>query len=165
MTISARWPITAATFILVQKQPVDAAATGEALKFFSWAFAKGAKDAEALDYIPMPDNVVGMIKKTWVNDIKSADGKLGLWFGAIDDLWKLGKPVGVGGPWKHTAVKAGKPSDAYLMTGYDKKREFYGRVITEGELVKDWPKGPIAYLQPGIKLYRIAPHEASPKLQ
>jgi phosphate transport system substrate-binding protein len=72
---AASWPITAATFILVQKQPVDAAATGEALKFFSWAFAKGAKDAEALDYIPMPDNVVGMIKKTWVNDIKSADGK------------------------------------------------------------------------------------------
>ena len=72
---AASWPITAATFILVQKQPVDAAATGEALKFFSWAFAKGAKDAEALDYIPVPDNVVGMIKKTWVNDIKSADGK------------------------------------------------------------------------------------------
>jgi phosphate transport system substrate-binding protein len=72
---AASWPITAATFILVQKQPVDAAATGEALKFFSWAFAKGAKDAEALDYIPMPDNVVGMIKKTWANDIKSADGK------------------------------------------------------------------------------------------
>jgi hypothetical protein len=51
-----------------------------------------------------------------------------------------------------------------VKSGYDKKREFYGRVITEGELVKDWPKGPIAYLQPGIKLYRIAPHEASPKL-
>ena len=56
------------------------------------------------------------------NFFKSADGKLGLWCGAIDDLWKLGKPVGVGGPWKHTAVKGGKPSDAYLMTGYDQKR-------------------------------------------
>jgi hypothetical protein len=49
----------------------------------------------------------------------SADAKL--WFGAIDDLWKLGKPRGHGGPWKDTAVKAGTPSDAYLMTGYDKK--------------------------------------------
>jgi hypothetical protein len=46
----------------------------------------------------------------------------GLWFGSIDDLWKLGKPVGVGGPWKNTAVKAGQPSDPYLMTGYDRKR-------------------------------------------
>ncbi len=71
----ASWPITAATFILVQKQPVDAAATGEALKFFAWAFANGAKEAEALDYIPMPDNVVGLIKKTWAADIKTADGK------------------------------------------------------------------------------------------
>ena len=56
------------------------------------------------------------------NFFKSADGKLGLWFGAIDDLWKLGKPVGVGGPWKQSAVKAGTPSDPYLMTGYDQKR-------------------------------------------
>ncbi|MGO9942875.1 MAG: phosphate ABC transporter substrate-binding protein PstS [Rhodoblastus sp.] len=69
------WPITAATFILVQKQPVDAVATGEALKFFAWAFANGAKEAEALDYIPMPDNVIGLIKKTWAADIKTADGK------------------------------------------------------------------------------------------
>jgi hypothetical protein len=31
------------------------------------------------------------------------------------------KPVGVGGPWKDTAVKAGEPSDPCLMTGFDKK--------------------------------------------
>lgn len=49
----------------------------------------------------------------------SADAKL--WFGAIDDLWKMGKPVGHGGPWKDTAVRAGVPSDAYLMAGFDKK--------------------------------------------
>ncbi|MHA3771119.1 hypothetical protein ACXR0O_06215 [Verrucomicrobiota bacterium sgz303538] len=45
----------------------------------------------------------------------------GLWFGTIDDLWKLGKPVGEGGPWKETEVKANTPSDPYLMTGYDQK--------------------------------------------
>jgi hypothetical protein len=45
----------------------------------------------------------------------------GLWFGQVDDLWKLGKPVGKGGPWLETAVKAGEPSDPYLMTNYDKK--------------------------------------------
>jgi len=50
-----------------------------------------------------------------------ADRKIGLWFGAIDDLWKFGKPRGRGGPWKNTAVKAGEPSDPYLMTNYDKK--------------------------------------------
>ena len=52
---------------------------------------------------------------------KSDDGNTSLWFGGIDDLWKFGKPTGVGGPWKNTAVKAGVPSDPYLMTGYDHK--------------------------------------------
>ncbi|PPQ37509.1 phosphate ABC transporter substrate-binding protein, PhoT family [Rhodoblastus acidophilus] len=69
------WPITAATFILVHKQPSDAVAVAEAVKFFDWAFKSGAKEAEALDYIPMPDNVVGLIRKSWATDIKGADGK------------------------------------------------------------------------------------------
>lgn len=47
---------------------------------------------------------------------------LGLWFGSIDDLWSLGKPVGVGGPWEWSVVSAGEPSDPYLMTGFDRKR-------------------------------------------
>ena len=53
--------------------------------------------------------------------IRSTDGKTGLWVGAIDDLWQLGKPVGTGGPWQNSAVRAGAPSDPYLMTGYDQK--------------------------------------------
>ena len=65
------WPITASTFILMHKEPADKAASGEALKFFKWAFANGSKMAEELDYIPMPDNVVKLIEKTWSADIKS----------------------------------------------------------------------------------------------
>jgi hypothetical protein len=53
--------------------------------------------------------------------IASEDGNCSLWAGAIDDLWKLGKPRGVGGPWKDALVEAGEPSDPYLMTGYDNK--------------------------------------------
>ncbi len=53
--------------------------------------------------------------------IRSDDGKAALWAGAIDDLWKLGKPRGEGGPWKKTKVKAGQPSDPYLIWGYDKR--------------------------------------------
>ena len=53
---------------------------------------------------------------------RSDDGHAAVWAGVIDDLWKLGKPSGVGGPWKNSAVKAGVPSDAYLMTGYDQKK-------------------------------------------
>jgi hypothetical protein len=53
--------------------------------------------------------------------IRSADGKTALWAGAIDDIWKLGKPRGTGGPWFQSAVKKAIPSDPYLMTGYDRK--------------------------------------------
>jgi phosphate transport system substrate-binding protein len=64
------WPITASTFILMPKEPVDKAASKEALKFFAWAFKNGNKMAEELDYIPMPDSVVKLIEKTWSADIK-----------------------------------------------------------------------------------------------
>lgn len=40
---------------------------------------------------------------------------------AIDDMWKVGKSVGHGGPWSETAVRAGEPSDPYLMNGFDAK--------------------------------------------
>ncbi len=53
--------------------------------------------------------------------ITSADGKAKIWAGTIDDLWKLGKPVGHGGPWKDSEAKAGTPSDPYLIGFYDKK--------------------------------------------
>ena len=65
------WPITAATFILVYANPADKAATASALKFFGWAFDKGDAMAEELDYIPMPDNVVNMVKATWAKDVKT----------------------------------------------------------------------------------------------
>ena len=53
--------------------------------------------------------------------IRSDDGRAAVWLGSVDELWGLGKPVGVGGPWKETSVAAGEPSDPYLMTGYDRK--------------------------------------------
>jgi phosphate transport system substrate-binding protein len=65
------WPIVASTFILMHKDATDKAASQEALKFFKYAFDKGGKMAEDLDYIPMPDLVVKQIEKTWSSDIKS----------------------------------------------------------------------------------------------
>ena len=44
-----------------------------------------------------------------------------LWFGKTDDLWRFGKPQGWGGPWRNAPVKAGQPSDPYLMTGFEHK--------------------------------------------
>jgi phosphate transport system substrate-binding protein len=69
------WPISGATFILIHKQPQDPVAASEALKFFAWAYAKGGKMAEDLDYVPLPAKVVAAIQKVWASDIKDASGK------------------------------------------------------------------------------------------
>jgi hypothetical protein len=53
--------------------------------------------------------------------IRSDDGKAALWAGTIDDLWKLGKPRGHGGPWLNSEAKTNQPSDPFLIAGYDKK--------------------------------------------
>jgi hypothetical protein len=51
----------------------------------------------------------------------SVDGKAALWFGDVDDLWRMGEPRGFGGPWQRTAVPVGAASDPYLMFGYGRK--------------------------------------------
>ena len=65
------WPMTAATWILIHKQPQDAAATKDALKFFAWSYKNGAKMADELHYVPMPANVIADIEKTWASEIKT----------------------------------------------------------------------------------------------
>jgi phosphate transport system substrate-binding protein len=75
------WPMTSATFVLMHKQPTDPVAAAEALKFFNWAYGKGDKMAEELDYVPMPDNVVNAVKKLWLSEIKDASGKPIFWGG------------------------------------------------------------------------------------
>jgi phosphate transport system substrate-binding protein len=69
------WPMTAATFILIHKQPKDGPAAAEALKFFAWAYAKGSKMAEELDFVAMPAPVVSSIEGVWAKEIKDASGK------------------------------------------------------------------------------------------
>jgi phosphate transport system substrate-binding protein len=66
------WPITGASFILLYKQPTDAAAVNEALKFFAWAYKDGASMAAELDYVPLPTPLIDQVKKTWTSEITSA---------------------------------------------------------------------------------------------
>lgn len=54
--------------------------------------------------------------------VRSQDGQAAVWLGAVDDLWQFGKPVGRGGPWFHSDVAPGNPSDPYLVAGYDEKK-------------------------------------------
>ena len=64
------WPMTAATFILMYKKPANVAASNDALEFFKWAYEKGDKMAQDLDYIPMPDNVKKLVEAMWDKDIQ-----------------------------------------------------------------------------------------------
>ena len=64
------WPMTAATFILIPKDPPNKAAANDAINFFKWAYEKGDKMAVDLDYIPMPDKVVKLVEAMWAKDIK-----------------------------------------------------------------------------------------------
>jgi phosphate transport system substrate-binding protein len=66
------WPITGVSFILVYATPPDAAATGEALKFFDWAYNNGAKMAAELDYVPLPPSLIKQVRTTWQKEIKGA---------------------------------------------------------------------------------------------
>ena len=68
------WPITSATFILMNKEQEKPMQASTALKFFEWAYKTGDKSAGDLDYVPMPDKVKEVVFKSW-GDIKDKAGK------------------------------------------------------------------------------------------
>ena len=68
------WPLTGATFILMQKVQDKPAQAASSLKFFQWAYKNGDQTAAALDYVPMPANVKLIIEKSWA-EIKDSSGK------------------------------------------------------------------------------------------
>jgi len=59
------WPITATNFILMYKQPKNAAGAKNAKEFFRWVYANGDAQAKALDYVPLPDALVKQIETYW----------------------------------------------------------------------------------------------------
>jgi phosphate transport system substrate-binding protein len=65
------WPIAGATYILLYKDQPDAAMAERVLKFFSWCYDNGDATAEKLLYIPMPKNVVDLVKSEWKSEVKS----------------------------------------------------------------------------------------------
>ena len=69
------WPITGATFIMMhtrQDKPQQAASS---LRFFDWAFDKGDQMALDLEYVPMPDTVVNVVRQTWAQQMRDAAGQ------------------------------------------------------------------------------------------
>lgn len=74
------WPITGASFILMQKQQDKPANAKAVLDFFAWSYKNGGQMAEALAYVPMPAAVTAIVEASWKQNIKDASGK-SIWTG------------------------------------------------------------------------------------
>jgi phosphate transport system substrate-binding protein len=72
----ASWPITGASYILIQKKPGNAGRTKEMLKFFDWSYKQGAGMATELNYVPLPTEVVRLVESAWT---KQLSGGKELW--------------------------------------------------------------------------------------
>jgi phosphate transport system substrate-binding protein len=68
------WPITGATFILMHRRQTDPAAGRAVLGFFDAAYKTGDAQAQALDYVPLPEAVKTLVRKSWAG-IVGPDGK------------------------------------------------------------------------------------------
>lgn len=72
---TAAWPMTAATYILLPKNPVAARvdASRITMRFFDWAFREGSDIANRLQYIPLPQSTHELIRTAWTQ-VKSPTG-------------------------------------------------------------------------------------------
>lgn len=59
------WPITGASFILIQTAPKSGMRTLEVIRFFDWALHHGDSIARDLDYEPIPSSVLDQLPKLW----------------------------------------------------------------------------------------------------
>jgi phosphate transport system substrate-binding protein len=57
------YPISSMTFVLISEKQVDAAKGKKLVDFLKWALHDGQASAAALDYAPLPKNVVTMLDK------------------------------------------------------------------------------------------------------
>jgi len=66
------WPITGASFILMYKKQDRPERARAVLAFFDWCYKQGGKAALGLDYVPMPEQVVDMVEKSWSSELRDA---------------------------------------------------------------------------------------------
>jgi phosphate transport system substrate-binding protein len=59
------YPITATVFVLMHNQPKNPQEAVQALEFFKWALGSGQPQAQALDYVPLPPDLVRRVEDYW----------------------------------------------------------------------------------------------------
>jgi phosphate transport system substrate-binding protein len=62
---AANWPIVGPTYILLPKNPTDAARSLRVMRFFDWAFRNGQPAADQLQYIMLPESVRNQVRQRW----------------------------------------------------------------------------------------------------
>ena len=72
------WPVTTTTYVMLHKSQSSADRGKSVLHFFNRAFTDGAAVASELGYVPLPDNVVKMIRAAWKAEVKDSAGNA-LW--------------------------------------------------------------------------------------
>ena len=59
------YPVAATVFIIMYKTPKEPVRSKSAMDFFRWAMESGQKQANDLDYVPLPANLVQQIETYW----------------------------------------------------------------------------------------------------
>ena len=66
------WPIAATVFALMHKAPKDPQRSQDARAFFTWALENGQQQARALDYVPLPPELVEQVEAYWQANFEGA---------------------------------------------------------------------------------------------
>ena len=68
------WPISAATYILVHKNPTNPENVKNVLKFFDWAYTSGDDAAKSLDFVPFTSASKAIFRDSW-KQVVGTDGQ------------------------------------------------------------------------------------------
>lgn len=69
------WPLTSATFILLQRTARYPKSTRAVLEFFDWAFRHGGQTADAMHYVPLPESVADAVRAEWAAELRTTAGE------------------------------------------------------------------------------------------
>jgi phosphate transport system substrate-binding protein len=68
------YPITATSFIIMYNTPKNVERSVTAMDFFKWALENGQAQAQALDYVPLPPDLVQQIEHYWTTQFLGIKG-------------------------------------------------------------------------------------------
>lgn len=79
------WPITDATYILIEQHPKSPERVRDVLRFFYWAFLRGDEMAAETGYVPLPSTVQARVVASF-REVQDAQGRsLDFMSGAVRD--------------------------------------------------------------------------------